>query len=170
MMNVIVSAVRDCFRRAGRRAWTARRPPKPPGTAGKNFRLAAIALVCALFSFSMGHDTASASVHIEGENQSVIEVVIEHEPLAATIETLASKFDVAIEGIGHTAKAEPVTASIQGSFKAVLARLLKNWNHLIVLDPGDPTRVNKIIILNDAQGSRPPAANAPAQPVHPEMP
>ncbi len=147
----MVSEVRNCFRRARRQ------------------KLAAIGLVYALLSFSTAYGPASAGVLIEGDDQSEIEIIIEQEPLAVTIETLAAKFDIVIEGIVHTAKAEPVTASIQGSVKDVLARLLKNWNHAIVLDADDPTRVEKIIILNDAQGSRPPAPTAPA-PSTPDVP
>ena len=132
--------------------------------------LAAIGLACALLILLIGHQPASAAVVIEGDEQSEIEVSIESEPLAATIDALATKFGVETEGIEHLSKADPMTGSFQGSFKDVIARLLKNWNHVIVLEPDDPARVEKIIILNDSQGSRPPASKAPAEPEHTIMP
>ncbi|WP_045835659.1 hypothetical protein [Hyphomicrobium sp. 99] len=95
---------------------------------------------------------------------------IEAEALSVTIESLATEYGIEVEGAEHASKAKPVSATIQGSLKEILARLLKNWNHIIVSDPDDPDRMEKIIILNDDQVSRSPAAKAPPPPASPEIP
>lgn len=104
---------------------------------------------------------AAAAVTVSGDDADSITLNIEDATVAAVLEHLRDKFDFSIDGAEHAKSGEVLSTTMTGSLSDVLARLLRNWNYVVVSSPETAGGIEKVIILNAVHGTTP--SSAPSQ-------
>lgn len=102
-----------------------------------------------------------AAVTVTAENVENVTVDIKDAPVGAVLENLRERFGFVLEGTEKASGGEALTVTLSGSLKEILARLLRNWNYVIVSSPEDGSGIAKVVILNASYGAAPPPG-APA--------
>jgi hypothetical protein len=112
-------------------------------------------LVCVLVALTT---PVLAAVTVTGENVDSVTVEIEEAPVSIVLENLRERFGFELDGTEKAAGGEPLTLTLSGSLKEIVGRLLRNWNYVIVSSPDGGNGIAKVVILNAAYGTSPPAA------------
>jgi hypothetical protein len=110
-------------------------------------------------------------ITIEGRQPSLkIDMKIDDEPIGTVLQTLHEKYGIEISGADKLEGNDPISLNLSGNLPAILERLLRNQNYMIVRSPKNQTGVAKIMIAgashHDASGNpaTPPPANNPPMP------
>jgi hypothetical protein len=114
---------------------------------------------------------AAATVTIDGnEPRQRITVTIQDATTGAALRDLGRTYGFEING-ALASDAKPVSMTVSGSLDAVLTRLLRNVNHVIVRSPDSPSGIAKVIITGRSAaqpgGSAGIANGAPTPPEPP---
>jgi hypothetical protein len=110
-------------------------------------------------------------VTVEGDHPAIkIDIKVDDEPIATVLETLHKKYGIEISGADKLEADDPISMTLSGNLPAILERLLRNQNYMIVRSWKNPTGVVKIMISrashHDAseKPAPPPPANNPPMP------
>ena len=126
----------------------------------RNIRLTAIVLGSLLVPIA----AQAAGVTISGDApRNSISVSIEDAKVDAVLRDLQARYKFQVSGLEHAARGEAISVTMTGSLHAVLERLLRNRNHMIVRSPDNATGIAKVMILNSNYGAapqRPPVGRA----------
>jgi len=98
-----------------------------------------------------------AAVTVTGESASRITVDVQEATVVAVLEGLREKFAFELGGVEKVKGSEALSLTLTGSLSEVLARLLRNWNYVIVSSPDSSGGIEKVVILNAAHGAAAPA-------------
>jgi hypothetical protein len=116
----------------------------------------------------------AASIAVSGATPPRnITVTLNNATVALVLEDLSKKYGFRVGGLQNANKGEPVSATMTGSLQDILRRLLRNWNHMIVLSSDNESGIVKVMILDPAYGAPPPAGvggNAPNKPLQQALP
>jgi hypothetical protein len=129
-----------------------------------------IAFICL---FGEG-ELRAEGITIKGDHPSQnIDMKIDGETIGTVLQTLHEKYGIEISGEDKLASDDAVSMTISGTLPAILERLLRNQNYMIVRSAKNATGVGKILIAGsnqDDSGSKKsqtpaaPPANNPAMP------
>jgi hypothetical protein len=96
----------------------------------------------------------AASVTVSGESPGgAITLTIEDATVDLVLEDLRKKYGFEVGGLEHARSGDAVSATMSGSLRSILERLLRNRNHLIVRSPDNESGIAKVVILDSAYGS-----------------
>lgn len=93
---------------------------------------------------------ADEALRIDRAAHRQIVVTASHVQIGRVIEKLAGEFGFTIEGASHLRSSGTVEGQMSGPLHRVLARLLRNNNHLIVYSAERDHRVARLIIGENA--------------------
>src|SRR5262249_23638102 len=95
-------------------------------------------------------------ITIEGDDpRGSISLTVNQATVASVLEQLRSKFGFNVEG-AERLQSEPVSLRADGPLPAILERLLRNWNYVIVKAKESPSGIGKVLIINSDFGSGAP--------------
>jgi hypothetical protein len=112
-------------------------------------------------------------VMIEGDHPAQrIDVNGDSASIATVLQTLREKYGIEISGADKLEADDPITLTISGNLPAILERLLRNQNYMLVRSPKNITGVSKILIAGASRGdaSAKPPTKPPAPASYPGMP
>lgn len=96
----------------------------------------------------------AANVTVSGDSpRSAITVTIEDATVDLVLEDLRKKYGFEVGGLENARDGDALSATMSGSLQAILERLLRNRNHLIVRSPDNESGIAKVMILDSAYGS-----------------
>jgi len=104
--------------------------------------------------FPAGLQAANVAVAGDNTGQSIT-VTIEDAPLNSVLENLRKRYGFEIVGLENTSKGEALSATMTGSLRSVIERLLRNWNYMIVRSAEIAGGIEKVMILNMSYGAAP---------------
>lgn len=98
----------------------------------------------------------AASIVIDGDDpRRSITVTIDSATVDLVLKDLQAKYGFDVGGLQNANKGEPISATISGDLHGVLARLLRNWNYLIVRSPKSGSQIAKVVIIDGNYGANP---------------
>ena len=109
---------------------------------------------------------AAATVAIEGDRpRERVRVTMQDETISAALRGLAETYGFEVKGaVGED---QAVSTTLSGTLSDVLARLLRNVNHVIVRSPDHRSGIDKVIITGSAPAPRPAGADSTGSPYPP---
>lgn len=110
------------------------------------------AVVFAL-SAVLAEPALAVGVTINDDAGSRVTVVIENASVDAVLKALHERYGFELEGVSNLGSTDILTAKLTGSISEVVARLLRNWNHVIVNTPDAPDKISKVVIINANYGT-----------------
>jgi hypothetical protein len=139
------------------------------------FRLRLRALpIGAAFVCLLGHSVLHAEgVTIEGEHPAQsINVNVDKVSIGAVLQALHDKYGIEVSGINDEISNDPISVTLSGNLPAILERLLRNQNYMIVRSKKNITGVEKILIsaTNHDDAAKSPPPNDSANKQQPPMP
>lgn len=118
-----------------------------------SFRCAAFVLALAVLPAPLH----AGAVKIEGdEPRKHITVTIEAANIDDVLQEFARVYGLEVRGLGKADRSALVSTTLSGSLYAVLGRLLRNENHVIVRSPDSQSGIHSIILIGEGSGSAPP--------------
>lgn len=117
-------------------------------------RLARTAWMIACLISPAAAQATAVSVTGDDPRQSIT-VTIEGAPIEAVLKDLHERYGFEISGLQNVQQGEALSATLSGSLQSILERLLRNWNHMIVRSPDNPSGIAKVTIINAAYGATP---------------
>lgn len=99
----------------------------------------------------------AANVTVSGDDpREKITVAIEDATVDFVLENLHKKYGFEVSGLQPNIGAgEAQTVTLSGNLHGILERLLRNWNHMIIRSPDNPSGIAKVMILNANYGAAP---------------
>lgn len=110
------------------------------------------AVVFAL-SAVLAEPALAVGVTINDDAGSRVTVVIENASVDAVLKALHERYGFELEGVSNLGSTDILNAKLTGSISEVVARLLRNWNHVIVKTPDAPDKISKVVIINANYGT-----------------
>jgi len=111
-------------------------------------------LILSIASIALSGAAHAADVRITGDDpRNTIAISAENSRVNEILQSLAGKYGFKIKGIEHVGAAETITTDLSGSLPEVLARLLRNRNHMIVRSPDNTSGIESVMILNANYGA-----------------
>jgi hypothetical protein len=104
-------------------------------------------------------DVLAEGVTIKSDDPAKnIEVNVDNATTRDVLVALRDKYGVELAGDGEAGGSDPITVTLQGSLPAILERLLRNQNYMIVRSNKNVTGVEKVLIAvsNRSKGSKMP--------------
>jgi hypothetical protein len=93
---------------------------------------------------------------IDGDSpRKRITVTMENAKISSILKGFSEAYGFEINGIENTQQGDPISASMTGSLKDILKRLLRNRNHLIIYSSDSTSGIEKVVILDSAFGVLP---------------
>jgi len=84
-----------------------------------------------------------------------ITVTMENTKMDSILKSFSEVYGFEIKGIENTRQGDPISASMTGSLRDILGRLLRNRNYLIVYSSQNTSGVEKVMILDSKRGVLP---------------
>lgn len=107
-----------------------------------------------LAAYLTGSLPAAAGVAVDGDEPGrAITVTMENASVDAVLKELHERYGFDVEGLKHATSGEVLNATFSGSLTDVIARLLRNWNHVIVRSDQAPAGIRKVVIIDAAYGA-----------------
>jgi hypothetical protein len=106
---------------------------------------------------------AAATVAIEGDRpRERVSVTVQDASIAAALRGLAEAYGFEVKGaLGED---QAVSTTLSGTLSDVLARLLRNVNHVIVRSPDHRSGIAKVVITGSGRAPQPAAADSTGSP------
>ena len=93
---------------------------------------------------------------IDGDSpRKRITVTMDNAKMDSILKGFSEVYGFEIKGIENTRQGDPISASMTGSLRDLLGRLLRNRNHLIVYSSDSTSGVEKVVILDSTYGVLP---------------
>lgn len=113
-------------------------------------------LILTIATLALSDATHATGVNITGDDpRKTILISAEEAPVSEILQSLAQRYGFTIKGIDHVGASETITTNVSGSLPELLARLLRNRNHMIVRSDNKPSGIESVMILNSNFGTAP---------------
>lgn len=111
------------------------------------------AVPVAIVLLGVASSSAMAGVTVDEKPGSAVTLTIENASVDAALTALRERYGFEVEGLSNLGSGEVLNVTLSGSLPEVVARLLRNWNYVVVKSEDAQRKIRKVVIINTNFGT-----------------